>query len=137
MVVSFVLLCFFFKQKTAYEMRISDWSSDVCSSDLVEVQLRQLAVEVQGRGEQRCVGARLRHRGYGWRGHGSATGTRGAAACSRASTRSGPKWQLKVLPWPTSLSISSRAWCSCRMCLTIDRPRPVPPDSRERLVDTR
>src|SRR3546814_5908796 len=30
-----VLLCFFFfKQKTAYEMRISDWSSDVCSSDL-------------------------------------------------------------------------------------------------------
>src|SRR3546814_3310901 len=26
---------FFFKQKTAYEMRISDWSSDVCSSDLV------------------------------------------------------------------------------------------------------
>src|SRR3546814_10616649 len=27
-------LVFFFKQKTAYEMRISDWSSDVCSSDL-------------------------------------------------------------------------------------------------------
>src|SRR3546814_10625526 len=32
-----VLVCFFFffKQKTAYEMRISDWSSDVCSSDLI------------------------------------------------------------------------------------------------------
>src|SRR3546814_15459004 len=31
----FIVLCFFFfKQKTAYEMRISDWSSDVCSSDL-------------------------------------------------------------------------------------------------------
>src|SRR3546814_16585521 len=29
------LFFFFFKQKTAYEMRISDWSSDVCSSDLV------------------------------------------------------------------------------------------------------
>src|SRR3546814_15023536 len=28
---------FFFKQKTAYELRISDWSSDVCSSDLVHV----------------------------------------------------------------------------------------------------
>src|SRR3546814_1764254 len=27
---------FFFKQKTAYEMRISDWSSDVCSSDLLQ-----------------------------------------------------------------------------------------------------
>src|SRR3546814_3382218 len=32
----FCILCFFFKQKTAYEMRISDWSSDVCSSDLKE-----------------------------------------------------------------------------------------------------
>src|SRR3546814_10562905 len=34
----YVLRCifvFFFKQKTAYEMRISDWSSDVCSSDLI------------------------------------------------------------------------------------------------------
>src|SRR3546814_4000854 len=29
-----VVLFFFFKQKTAYELRISDWSSDVCSSDL-------------------------------------------------------------------------------------------------------
>src|SRR3546814_8575488 len=30
-----LIICFFFcKQKTAYEMRISDWSSDVCSSDL-------------------------------------------------------------------------------------------------------
>src|SRR3546814_7162777 len=29
-----VVIVFFFKQKTAYEMRISDWSSDVCSSDL-------------------------------------------------------------------------------------------------------
>src|SRR3546814_4690953 len=31
---------FFFKQKTAYEMRISDWSSDVCSSDLSEEVFR-------------------------------------------------------------------------------------------------
>src|SRR3546814_3326151 len=36
MCFSFVLFFFFFfKQKTAYEMRISDWSSDVCSSDLL------------------------------------------------------------------------------------------------------
>src|SRR3546814_3877743 len=34
MFVVFVSVFFFFKQKTAYEMRISDWSSDVCSSDL-------------------------------------------------------------------------------------------------------
>src|SRR3546814_7460276 len=32
------LYFFFFKQKTAYEMRISDWSSEVCSSDLLDAQ---------------------------------------------------------------------------------------------------
>src|SRR3546814_4105187 len=35
----FNLFIFFFKQKTAYEMRISDWSSDVCSSDLDNISL--------------------------------------------------------------------------------------------------
>src|SRR3546814_7797514 len=34
LVYIFLLYFFFFKQKTAYDMRISDWSSDVCSSDL-------------------------------------------------------------------------------------------------------
>src|SRR3546814_3451081 len=34
---------FFFKQKTAYEMRISDWSSDVCSSDLAAARDRAAA----------------------------------------------------------------------------------------------
>src|SRR3546814_3097322 len=34
---------FFFKQKTAYEMRISDWSSDVCSSDLAAYQQPRIA----------------------------------------------------------------------------------------------
>src|SRR3546814_2631601 len=35
---------FFFKQKTAYEMRISDWSSDVCSSDLAWAALNERAL---------------------------------------------------------------------------------------------
>src|SRR3546814_5861594 len=38
---------FFFKQKTAYEMRISDWSSDVCSSDLYDT--RMVRVQRQGK----------------------------------------------------------------------------------------
>src|SRR3546814_5850968 len=43
--VVYVIDFFFFKQKTAYEMRISDWSSDVCSSDLDEIVLgRRLAL---------------------------------------------------------------------------------------------
>src|SRR3546814_9421372 len=37
-----LILFFFFKQKTAYELRISDWSSDVCSSDLELPAERQL-----------------------------------------------------------------------------------------------
>src|SRR3546814_6973037 len=46
-----VVCFFFFKQKTAYEMRISDWSSDVCSSDLV--------IGVQDEQQIQCLG---RHR---------------------------------------------------------------------------
>src|SRR3546814_2210704 len=43
---------FFFKQKTAYEMRISDWSSDVCSSDLRKaLPLQRISVTVRHRKE--------------------------------------------------------------------------------------
>src|SRR3546814_11512777 len=65
-------LFFFFKQKTAYEMRISDWSSDVCSSDLPGdraaefrdrhlLQYRRGAAGVHGL----CDAARRRHRHVG------------------------------------------------------------------------
>src|SRR3546814_5437262 len=37
--VQIIVSFFFFKQKTAYEMRISDWSSDVCSSDLLRLSV--------------------------------------------------------------------------------------------------
>src|SRR3546814_20580137 len=55
-----ILIVFFFKQKTAYEMRISDWSSDVCSSDLAvaDAEQRQAAVEHLPR-----RGGRTLHRG--------------------------------------------------------------------------
>src|SRR3546814_8996172 len=45
--MSICVFFFFFKQKTAYEMRISDWSSDVCSSDLV---LPPVRFPAQGQG---------------------------------------------------------------------------------------
>src|SRR3546814_1305999 len=41
------LYFFFFKQKTAYEMRISDWSSDVCSSDLIAQDLEARAADLR------------------------------------------------------------------------------------------
>src|SRR3546814_20801659 len=50
---------FFFKQKTAYEMRISDWSSDVCSSDLliIEDELAGLAIKLRVGAVVREIGA--------------------------------------------------------------------------------
>src|SRR3546814_8875474 len=58
----FNVFFFFFKQKTAYEMRISDWSSDVCSSDLL-AQAAQQGVEadqrVPERGAQRTQHGRV------------------------------------------------------------------------------
>src|SRR3546814_6164512 len=60
---------FFFKQKTAYEMRISDWSSDVCSSDLevgklVHILAPSSPLASGERGEEKII-RRLRegHRG--------------------------------------------------------------------------
>src|SRR3546814_9491093 len=48
--LSFALVFFFFfKQKTAYEMRISDWSSDVCSSDLRDFREARRAQPYPGR----------------------------------------------------------------------------------------
>src|SRR3546814_9974826 len=45
-----LLYVFFFKQKTAYEMRISDWSSDVCSSDLFAVAgVNRVLIAIMGR----------------------------------------------------------------------------------------
>src|SRR3546814_761530 len=40
------VLFFFFKQKTPNDMRISDWSSDVCSSDLIRAEARQIAYAI-------------------------------------------------------------------------------------------
>src|SRR3546814_2382731 len=53
------VVVFFFKQKTAYEMRISDWSSDVCSSDLAQLLLdgefgRSLDPVARAGGEERA-----------------------------------------------------------------------------------
>src|SRR3546814_4525800 len=55
----FVLFVFFFfKQKTAYEMRISDWSSDVCSSDLSALLVPDAAVRTDQARKQLFVVAK-------------------------------------------------------------------------------
>src|SRR3546814_9260822 len=60
-----IVCVFFFKQKTAYEMRISDWSSDVCSSDLPARPARAGRRRMTLAGEIRCdtvAGDVTRHR---------------------------------------------------------------------------
>src|SRR3546814_7735796 len=77
-----VVVFIFFKQKTAYAMRIIDWSSDVCSSDLPGQQAR--AGGRAGRGSL-APAVRALHRGLGHhRGRGPERGDRVAAAPTRA-----------------------------------------------------
>src|SRR3546814_927183 len=79
-----MFLFFFFKQKTAYEMRISDWSSDVCSSDLHPGVL-------PGRHGTAVVGARPAARG----------GCAGAAArLTAACEATGGAWPLPLIARP-------------------------------------
>src|SRR3546814_2375278 len=70
-VISLVYCFFFFKQKTAYEMSISDWSSDVCSSDLGEridrggnlraaVEHVDIALVAKAFGQQHVIGRAAR-----------------------------------------------------------------------------
>src|SRR3546814_5367714 len=64
-------ICFFFKQKTAYEMRIRDWSSDVCSSDLLLLDIVHEAGRRGRRGDVAEIFHGLDELGVGQRlGHG-------------------------------------------------------------------
>src|SRR3546814_7372375 len=63
----FFIVFFVFKQKTAYEMRISDWSSDVCSSDLRGFRR---GTDGRARGAGLCKGWRARSAGIDPRGQG-------------------------------------------------------------------
>src|SRR3546814_6398391 len=57
-----VLFIFFFKQKTAYEVRISDWSSDVCSSDLSQPRRALPLVRLDARRPARSADGAARRR---------------------------------------------------------------------------
>src|SRR3546814_2458016 len=61
----FQFVLFFFKQKTAYEMRISDWSSDVCSSDLDAIMVVRSRESRHGGIALHCASSRPQHRSQG------------------------------------------------------------------------
>src|SRR3546814_6059756 len=81
-----VIFFFFFKQKTAYEMRISDWSSDVCSSDLGLSRALGAAGRVL-RGLGAAVLLHPRQRGAGRQRGGADGDLRGGREIGRASCR--------------------------------------------------
>src|SRR3546814_5420217 len=77
---------FFFKQKTAYEVRISDWSSDVCSSDLNSGRTARtrsfcLPARNQHGGCDRCRNGCTRHRACAWRSEERRVGKECVSTC--------------------------------------------------------
>src|SRR3546814_7586533 len=112
---------FFFKQKTAYEMRISDWSSDVCSSDLFHIhpekafqrhdhEFHRGVVIVE---HQHLVLARLFWPGTGLGGNpGLVSGT---GIVLPAGTGPG-KWQIVE---PAEWLEIGRASCRARVCQSV------------------
>src|SRR3546814_10688954 len=81
--MSVCLRFFFFKQKTAYEMRISDWSSDVCSSDLLAVPLLVYV-----------VGVSSTH---------AAIGTAAVAVAANAATSLAGHARASMVKWPCAI----------------------------------
>src|SRR3546814_9132356 len=89
-----VSVCFFFKQKTAYEMRISDWSSDVCSSDLMDRTGKAQALVVKFLEQRQILAQRI-------------------AVLHRLE---GDQLALLVQPHRVGCGQIGRAWCRERVC---------------------
>src|SRR3546814_194548 len=108
---------FFFKQKTAYEMRISDWSSDVCSSDLwrtVEGAEKNDAGQIPARGDHPRLHRREGNRQARGAAHGGGRLRQSPAYGHGASGRpdrdlSGDKGQAAGPPHP-SVGTEGRQW---------------------------
>src|SRR3546814_16741676 len=101
------MLFFFFKQKTAYEMRISDWGSDACSSDLGPGRRRGrgcasssdrscVSVEIQSVGDRPECGRGRRH------DDAVGTCTHGPEIFRTATWRLPPEARTARLLWPSS-----------------------------------
>src|SRR3546814_1575721 len=86
-----VVFVFFFKEKTAYEVRISDWSSDVCSSDLAGSGSGCWVAGKSGSipGSDGSGGGGRPGPLGNWRSPGNRLGRRWSAGCAPSSSRSG------------------------------------------------
>src|SRR3546814_18056301 len=85
-----ILFVLFFKQKTAYEMRISDWSSDVCSSDLQAPRAQEQPLAIGMRRQHRAIAGQRQSQRLGQAVHrigGEHAATRSASRASGAFDR--------------------------------------------------
>src|SRR3546814_7279418 len=107
-----VCLFFFFKQKTAYEMRISDWSSDVCSSDLRPARRHQPGPRSRGCGWHRAPDARAIAGDYDSRGNRLGAAPRLRARQATATGRQGREEILALVRLYRTKP--QRSWCRPR-----------------------
>src|SRR3546814_6099104 len=115
------LFVFFFKQKTAYEMRISDWSSDVCSSDL----LCRRGAAPSGTGRQPAP-ARTTHR------HGGGAQPARNPALARAQHAAGPQARPRDALSPAQMAARRRLEGRSRARLRTHAARiTLPPHCRQ------
>src|SRR3546814_5794099 len=124
---------FFFKQKTAYEMRISDWSSDVCSSDLVDFSIpaaldanlaaaraarTPIVIGTTGLGDAHhaLIDEAAREIAVLQTGITSLGVTLLATLVREAAARLGPDWDIEIVEMPdrTSTSLNSSHICAYR-----------------------
>src|SRR3546814_7289217 len=123
-----LIFFFFFNQKTAYEMRISDWSSDVCSSDLLERELYEWRIRLLPsplwRGWRLPQHARRSRRSF----HRPRRPRRSRLRLLRKHQSPAPRFRV---PWPTSWKkLAPTAYSS--PSTTISWTAPVPPPWTER-----
>src|SRR3546814_11092160 len=117
--MEFMCVIFCFKQKTAYEIRISDWSSDVCSSDLIP----ELSTSCKGSLAQAAPQAPH------WTAHARAETRRTLEPRSRASFSSGPRRRPKS--WSCSASRSEERRVG-KECVSTCRSRWSPDHSKKK-----
>src|SRR3546814_2455831 len=113
------MMIFFFKQKTAYEMRISDWSSDVCSSDLNSIYHANGRKRSRSLPQQKWVSRReYVHRGTAQELRSASAGLRGFS-WSRARRTTGRRSEEHTSELQSLMRISYAVSCLTKKTLAM------------------
>src|SRR3546814_18307624 len=134
-------MLFFFKQKTAYEMRISDWSSDVCSSDLAAADLIAFqAGKLSGRRQLRRDDFLCRHRRRAGRGNGRpgarGTGLPDQVAAPARHLSAGSSAGVDQPPRRARRRAVARLWTTYNVVRMLATNKPKIPNSAKQVPQT-